>query len=380
MLVFCFMKGATVPVPLLDLSLQYTQLKEESDALWFDVMSNAAYIGGPRIEKLEKEMADYCGVGHCVAVANGTDALFLILEALNIRRGDEVITTPWTFFASIESIGHVGATPVLIDIEPGTYNMDVSKIEAAITDKTKAIMPVHIYGQCCDMDAIQEIADKHNLYVIEDACQAIGATYKGKKAGGIGVAAAFSFFPTKNLGAAGDAGCITTNDKDLADRMRLVARHGEAEKYVHVTFGTNSRLDALQAGLLSLRLTKLDEWNQQRRDAAEYYMDQLAGVGDIEMPVERDYGKGVYHLFIMKSAKAPEAVAALQRQQIGSALYYPHSLHEQDVLNELPGFVKPNLPVAEDSASKTFAVPCYPGITREQQDEVVAAVKAFYGA
>jgi len=365
-------------VPLLDLKLQYTQLKEESDALWFDVMSNAAYVGGPRVEKIEQEIADYCGVKHCIAVANGTDALFLILEALNIRRGDEVITTPWTFFASIESIAHVGATPVLVDIEPGTYNIDPAKIEEAITPRTKAIMPVHIYGQCVDMDAINDIADRHNLIIIEDACQAIGATHKGKKAGSLGRAAAFSLFPTKNLGCAGDGGCITTDDTELADRMRLVARHGESQKYIHTAIGTNSRLDSLQAGLLSLRLAKLDEWNNQRRDAAAYYREALAGLGDLEMPVERDYGKSVYHLFILKSAQAPEVVAHLQGQDIGSALYYPTSLHEQEVLQKIPGFVKPSLPVAEDSASKTFALPCYPGITREQQDEVIAAVKGFF--
>ena len=368
-----------MPVPLLDLKLQYTQLKDESDALWFDVMSNSAFVNGPRVDQIEEELAKYCGVKHCIAVANGTDALFLILEALGIRRGDEVITTPWTFFATVESIAHVGATPVLVDIEPGTYNIDVSKIEEKITDRTKAIMPVHIYGQCADMDAINDLAVKHNLYVIEDACQAIGATYKGKKAGSMGDAAAFSFFPTKNLGCAGDGGCITTDDDELAARMRLVSRHGEASKYIHTAIGTNSRLDALQAGLLSLRLAKLDEWNGQRRAAAEYYIEKLDGVGNMEFPVERDYGQTVYHLFILKSPDAPEIVNYLNENKIGSALYYPKSLHEQDVLLEIPGFVRPTLLVAEDSASKTFALPCYPGITREQQDEVIAAVKAYFG-
>jgi len=371
-----------VSVPLLDLSLQYTQLKEESDALWLDVMSNAAYVGGPRVEQLEKEIAEYCGVKHCIAVGNGTDALFLILEALGIRRGDEVITTSWTFFASIESIAHVGAIPVLVDIEPGTYNIDPAKIEEKITERTKAIMPVHIYGQCCDMDAINDIAARHNLVVVEDACQAIGATYKGKRAGSLARAAAFSFFPTKNLGGAGDGGCITTDDTVLADRMRLVARHGEAQKYIHTAFGTNSRLDALQAGLLSLRLTKLDEWNNQRREAAAYYMQHLEqyfkGAGDLKMPIERDYGEMVYHLFILKSVHAKEIVSYLHSQDIGSALYYPKSLHEQEVLNKLPGFIRPTLPVAEDSASKTFALPCYPGITRAQQDEVLAALKRYF--
>jgi dTDP-4-amino-4,6-dideoxygalactose transaminase len=365
-------------VPLLDLKLQYTELKEESDALWLDVMSNAAYVGGPRVDRLEQEIADYCGVKHCIAVANGTDALFLILEALDIRRGDEVITTPWTFFASVESIAHVGATPVFVDIEPGSYNIDPAKIEEKITPRTKAIMPVHIYGQCADMDAIKDIAKRHKLVIIEDACQAIGASYKGNKAGSLGDAAAFSFFPTKNLGCAGDGGCITTDDTELADRMRLVARHGESQKYIHTAIGTNSRLDALQAGLLSLRLTKLEQWNQQRRDAAAYYRDALADLDDLEFPLEHDYGKSVYHLFILKSAQAPDIVKHLQSCNIGSALYYPKSLHEQEVLLKIPSFVKPSLPVAEDCASKTFALPCYPGITRQQQDEVIAALRQFF--
>ena len=367
-----------MPVPLLDLKLQYTELKDESDALWFDVMENSAFVNGPRVEQFEADMAKYCGVKHCIAVANGTDALFLILEALGIRRGDEVITTPWTFFATIESIAHVGATPVLVDIEHGTYNIDVSKIEEKITDRTKAIMPVHIYGQCVDMDTINDLATKHNLYVIEDACQSIGATYKGKKAGSMGDAAAFSFFPTKNLGCAGDGGCITTDNDELAARMRLVSRHGEASKYIHTAIGTNSRLDALQAGLLSLRLSKLDEWNSQRCIAAEYYMKELAGVGDLEFPVERDYGSSVYHLFILKHAQAPDIVAHLRENDIGSALYYPKSLHEQEVLEQIPGYAKPSLPVAEDSASKTFALPCYPGITRNQQDEVIACLRGYF--
>ena len=362
-------------VPLLDLTNQYFELQEESDALWKDIMSHAAYIGGPRVSQLEKDIAEYVGVKHCVACANGTDALFLIMEALGLKKGDEVITTPWTFFATIEAIHHLGATPVMVDIEPGTYNIDPEKVRAAVTDKTVGILPVHIYGQCVDMDAIQAIADEHNLFVVEDACQAMGATYKGKKAGSLGVAAAFSFFPTKNLGCGGDGGCITTNDDALAERCRLIAGHGMPKKYVHTTFGVNSRLDALQAGLLSLRLTKLDEWNDQRRAAAEYYNEQLQGVGDIEFPVEREFAKHIYHLYILKSKIAPQVMEQLHERGIGSALYYPFSLHQQECFKEMPGYVEPSLPVAEDSANETFAIPCYPGITREQQDEVIAALK-----
>ena len=365
-------------IPLLDLKAQYLELKDEFDAVWADVMGNAGFIGGPRVAQLEKEVAEYCGTEYCVACANGTDALFLIMAALGIGRGDEVITTPWTFFATVECIKHVGATPVFVDIEPGTYNMDVSKIEALITDKTKAIVPVHIFGQCVDMDALQEIADRHGLIIVEDACQAIGATYKGKRAGSLARAAAFSFFPSKNLGCAGDGGCITTDDKELADRARLLATHGMPEKYVHSTFGTNSRLDSLQAGILSVKLPHLDRWNGERRAAAQYYNEQLAGVGDLEFPVERAYGEMVYHLYILKSDHADKVMGSLQAQGIGTAVYYPLSLHLQECFKEIPGWVTPSLPVSEGCDNKTFALPCFPGITREQQDQVIAAVKGAF--
>lgn len=365
-------------VPLLDLTNQYFELKEESDALWLDVMSHAAYIAGPRVANLEKEIADYLGVKHCIACANGTDALFLILEAYGIRRGDEVITTPWTFFATIECITHLGATPVMVDIDPDTYNISPEAIRAAITPRTKAILPVHIYGQCADMDAINEIAREHDLLVIEDACQAMGASYKGKMAGALADAAAFSFFPTKNLGCAGDGGCITTDNDEVAARCRLIAGHGMPVKYFHTEFGVNSRLDALQAGLLSLRLTKLDEWNDQRSAAADYYDEHLAGIGDLKTPVVDPDGKAIYHLYILKTDSAQELMDFLQARHIGAALYYPVSLHEQECFTKLEGYVKPSLPVAEECAGKTVAIPCYPGMTKEQQDEVIAAVKEFF--
>lgn len=367
-------------VPLLDLRNQYFELKEESDALWHDVMSNTAYIGGPRVANLEKEIADYVGVKHCIACANGTDALFLIFEALGLKRGDEVITTPWTFFATIETITHLGATPVMVDIDPDTYNIDPEKIREAITEKTRFILPVHIYGQCANMDEINAIAEEHNLVVVEDACQAMGATYKEAMAGALSRAAAFSFYPTKNLGCAGDGGCITTNDDELAARVRLMASHGSTKVYHHADFGVNSRLDALQAGLLSLRLTKLDEWNAQRAKAAAFYERELAGVGDLKLPKVEEGNTHIYHLFILKSERAVELMDFLRSKDIGASLYYPMSLHEQECFNLLPNFEKPSLPVAEDCASKTVAIPCFPGITQDQLDEVAAAVKEFFAA
>jgi dTDP-4-amino-4,6-dideoxygalactose transaminase len=364
-------------IPLLDLKAQYLGLKGELDSAWSDVMTNAAFIGGPKVKELEEAVAAYCGTSHAVACANGTDALFLILAALGIGKGDEVITTPFTFFATVEAIVHVGATPVFVDIEPGTYNMDVSKVEAVITARTKAIMPVHIFGQCVDMDPLMAIAEKHGLVVVEDACQAIGATYKGARAGALARAAAFSFFPSKNLGCAGDGGIITTDDVELAAMCRKLASHGTSRKYYHDAFGTNSRLDALQAAILLVKLPHLDEWNAQRAAAAAVYDSLLAGCG-LETPVARDHGDAVYHLYILKAASAGEAetvMAALGAAGIGTALYYPLCLHEQDAMATLPGWERPSLPVAESCDGRTFALPCFPGITRQQQEEVVRVVK-----
>jgi dTDP-4-amino-4,6-dideoxygalactose transaminase len=365
-------------VPLLDLKAQYRELKVELDAAIQDVMENAAFIGGPKVKALEEAVAEYCGTSHAVACANGTDALFLIMAALGIGKGDEVITTPFTFWATVECIVHVGATPVFVDIEPGTYNMDVAQVEAAITPRTKAILPVHIFGQVVDMDPLLEIAGRHGLKVIEDACQAIGATYKGRRAGSLAHAAAFSFFPSKNLGCAGDGGIITTDDADLAARARKLASHGTSKKYFHDAFGTNSRLDALQAAILLVKLPHLDRWNAERRAAAERYNELLADLPGLELPVSRDYGDAVYHLYIVKTESAAFAEAvmgALKEEGIGTALYYPLALHEQEAFDGREGWTRPSLPVAESCDARTFALPCFPGINHEQQDEVVRVVR-----
>jgi len=369
-------------VPLLDLKAQYRELKDELDAAILDVMENAAFIGGPKVKALEAAIAEYCGTAHAVACANGTDALFLIMASLGIGKGDEVITTPFTFWATVECIVHVGATPVFVDIEPGTYNMDVAQVEAAITPRTKAILPVHIFGQAVDMDPLLEIAERHGLTVIEDACQAIGATYKGRPAGSLAHAAAFSFFPSKNLGCAGDGGIITTDDAELAARARVMASHGSSKKYFHEAFGTNSRLDALQAAILLVKLPHLDRWNAERRAAAERYNELLADVPGLEVPVTRDYGEAVYHLYIVKTDSADSAsrvIAALSDAGIGTALYYPLALHEQEAFDGREDWARPSLPVAESCDARTFALPCFPGITREQQDEVVRVVRASLG-
>lgn len=365
-------------VPLLDLKAQYRELKVELDAAIRDVMESAAFIGGPKVKALESAVADYCGTSYAVACANGTDALFLIMAALGIGKGDEVITTPFTFWATVECIVHVGATPVFVDIEQGTYNMDVAQVEAAITPRTKAILPVHIFGQVVDMAPLLEIAERHGLKVIEDACQAIGATYQGKRAGSLAHAAAFSFFPSKNLGCAGDGGMITTDDADLAARARKLASHGTSKKYFHDAFGTNSRLDAVQAAILLVKLPHLDRWNAERRAAAAVYDEAFASLPGLELPATRAYGEPVYHLYIVKTESADAAgrvMAALGEAGIGTALYYPLALHEQEAFQGIENWARPSLPVAESCDARTFALPCFPGITREQQDEVVRVVQ-----
>jgi len=362
-------------VPLLDLKAQYLSLQTELDAAIGDVMANAAFIGGPKVAALEQAIADYCGTTYAVACGNGTDALFLILAAMGIGKGDEVITTPFTFFATVEAIVHLGAKPVFVDIEPDTYNMDVTSLEAAITERTKAIMPVHIFGQCVDMDVVNDIAKRHGLKVVEDACQAIGASYKGRMAGSLADAAAFSFFPSKNLGCAGDGGIVTTDDKAIADACRKFANHGSSRKYYHDAFGVNSRLDALQAAILLVKLPHLDTWNAERRAAAAVYDELLAGIDDLALPAVRDYGVPVYHLYIAKSSRAEAIMSALQAAGVGTALYYPLALHEQECFESVEGFDKPSLPEVESCDNRTFALPCFPGITRAQQEEIVRVIK-----
>lgn len=360
-------------VPLLDLQAQYLSLKDEIDAAVTEVLSSAGFIGGPKVAALEAAVARYCGVEHAVACGNGTDALFLILEAMGIGEGDEVITSPFTFFATAEAISRAGATPVFVDIEPDTYNIDASKVEAAVTERTKAVMPVHIFGQCTDMDSIGKVAAKHGLKVVEDACQAIGATYRGARAGSLGDAAAFSFFPSKNLGGAGDGGMVTTGDAALAAKMRKVANHGTSRKYFHDALGINSRLDALQAAILLVKLPHLDAWNEARRRAAAVYDELLAGVDGLRLPVTRAYGDSAIHLYVVRSPRRAEVMEALKAEGIAGAVYYPLSLHLQEAYRDL-GYSEGDLPVAEAADDETFAVPCFPGITRAQQEAVARTV------
>jgi len=366
-----------VAIPLLDLRAQYLELKPELDAAISEVMSTAGFIGGPHVIGIEAEIAEYCGTSHAVACGNGTDALFLIMHALDIRAGDEVITTPFTFIATAEAIAHVGAVPVFVDIEPDTYNIDVTRIEAAITERTRAIMPVHIFGQCADMDPLRDIAAAHGLRVVEDACQAIGATYRDARAGSLGDVAAFSFFPSKNLGCAGDGGIITTDDGEIAAACRKMANHGTTVKYFHDAVGVNSRLDALQAAILRIKLPHLDRWNAERRTAAAIYDELLAGL-PLTLSAVRDFGESVYHLYIVASPERDRLIAALTQAGIGGAAYYPRALHHQEAFAYL-GYAEGSLPVAERVSEQTFAIPCFPGITREQQSAVANVLREALG-
>lgn len=392
-------------ISLIDLKRQYQTIKEEADKKVLEILSSAQYIMGENVKEFEKEISEYLGVKHSISVGNGTDALIIALKALGIGEGDEVITTPYTFFATAESISIVGATPVFVDVDIDTYNIDPEKIEEKITDKTKAIMPVHIFGQPCDMDEINEIAKRHNLKVIEDACQAVGAEYRGRKTGTLGDIACFSFFPTKNLGCAGDGGMIVTNDDELATICRALKAHGSGEngkkaynllnniveeveedratdntvynplKYYNYLIGHNSRLDEVQAAILRIKLPLLDGWNEKRRENAKFYNQQLSNTG-LVTPHEDDYVKHVYHMYILQSEKREELVEFLRENGISTGIYYPVPIHLQKAYTKL-GYKEGSLPNAEYLSKRTFAIPMFAELTNEEKEYIVENLKKF---
>lgn len=363
-------------IPLLDLKAQYLTIKEEIDQAMLRVLDSSKFILGPEMKALEQEIAAYCGVKEAVAVANGTDALVLALKGLGIGPGDEVITTPFTFFASAETVAALGATPVFVDVDPVTLNMDLNQLEAKITRRTKAIIPVHIFGQMVDVERVMEIAARHDLKVIEDAAQAIGAEYRGKKAGSIAHAGTFSFFPTKNLGAYGDAGMIITNDEHLAAHLRMLRFHGCKTKYYHDEIGYNSRMDELQAAILRVKFQYIDQWNAARREKAKVYDELLADL-PLTLPGIDPEGTPVYHLYVLRTEKRDAIMAALKEQGIASAIYYPVPLHLQRAFRDL-GYKEGDFPVAEKACSEAVAIPCYPELTRQQQEEIVQVIEGVY--
>lgn len=360
-------------IPLLDVQAQYNSIKEEIESAVLDVLRSGRYILGPKVEEFEKSIADYCDVKYAIGVANGTDALVLSLDAIGVGPGDEVITSPFTFFASAESISRLGATPVFVDIDPSTYNLVPEQVHKKITSRTKAIIPVHIFGQPADMDAINDIAAKHGIKVIEDACQAIGAQYKGKKIGSLGDIACFSFFPSKNLGGAGDGGMVVTSNKEIADRVRILRQHGSTRKYHHGLIGYNSRLDALQVAILQVKLKYIDAWNDARRQKAHYYNKLFAG-SNIVTPVELDYVKHAYHLYIIRVPNRAEVESLLKEKGIGHGVYYPVPLHLQDAYESL-GYKLGDLPVSEAASHETMAIPLYPELKTEDMELIAGLVK-----
>jgi dTDP-4-amino-4,6-dideoxygalactose transaminase len=360
-------------VPFVDLNLLHKDIEDELREVFSRVLKSSAFVLGPEVERFEKDFAAYCGTAHCVAVNTGTAALHLVLASLGVGPGDEVITVPHTFIATAEAITAVGATPVFVDIDPISFCMDPNQLEGAITDKTRAIIPVHIYGQMADMDPISAIAARHGIPVIEDACQAHGAEYKGRKAGSLGIAGCFSFYPGKNLGACGEGGAVTTDDAALAQRLRMWRDHGSGKKYEHQFAGHNMRMEGLQGGILAVKLRYLDRWNDQRRQAAQHYANVLAG-SQITLPTEMSYGRHVYHLFVVQTEDRDDLRHQLADAGVESGLHYPIPLHLQEAYRHL-GYNKGDFPVTEKVKDHILSLPMYPGLANEAIEHVAAELQ-----
>ncbi|WP_061312643.1 DegT/DnrJ/EryC1/StrS family aminotransferase [Clostridium botulinum] len=390
-------------IPLIDLKAQYKSISEDLDRVTKEVLSSANYIMGKNVSDFEKDFADYIGVKHAISVGNGTDALVIALKSLGIGAGDEVITSTFTYFASAECISAVGAKPVFVDAEKDTFNIDPSKIEEKITKKTKAIIPVHIFGQSADMDEINKIAKKYNLKVIEDACQAVGAKYKGKMIGTLSDMACFSFFPTKNLSCAGDGGMIVTSDDNVATIARALRTHGSGEtgqkaynllnninedidksntgddtvynplKYYNYLIGYNSRLDAIQAAILKVKLPHLDKWNSKRKEIAKIY-DENFKDSNVVTPSVREENESVYHQYVLQTEDREKMLNKLKDKGVAAGVYYPVPLHLQKVYKDL-GYKEGDMPVAEYLSHRTFAIPVYPELTEEQIRYIIDSIK-----
>lgn len=366
-------------VNMLDLSEQYNSMRYEMLETIDEVLSSSRYILGDNVKKLEQDVASYSKTAAGIGVGNGSDAIHIALQAAGVELGDEVITVPFTFFATAGAIARANAIPVFVDIDPVTFNMDSTQLEAAITDKTRAIIPVHLYGQMANMDEIMEIANKYDLSVIEDAAQAIGAEYKGNKPGEMGTAAAYSFFPTKNLGAYGDAGMIVTNNVDLAEESRVIRLHGSKPKYFHHVLGYNSRLDELQAAILNVKFKKLDTFNKMRRERANFYTEQINEnlSNFIQTPIEKEGNYHVFHQYTLRVERRDQLQSYLKEHGIDSMIYYPQPLHLQPVFEYL-GYKEGDFPVTEQATHEVLSLPMYPELKEEDQKYVIKILKAFY--
>lgn len=361
-------------VPFLDLKAQYRTIKGEIDRAIEAVVNDTAFASGPYVEKFEQEFASYCGTRYVVGVGSGTDALWLTMLALGIGPGDEVITVPMTFIATAEAISMCGAHPVFVDIEDQTYTMDPGRLEKAITPRTRAIVPVHLFGQTADMAPILEVAANHGLPVVEDACQAHGALYRGKKAGSFGIAGCFSFYPGKNLGAYGEAGAVITDNEDLAQRVRRLRDHGQPKKYVHSEIGWNARMDGIQGAVLSVKLRHLDEWNERRREHAKWYATLLTGVSGVVPPVEARERKHVYHVYAVRVRERDRVLQELGQKGISCGIHYPIPLHLQAAYGPL-GLKEGSFPISETCAREFLSLPMYPELTAEAIEYVSEELK-----
>jgi len=365
-------------IPFVDLKAQYDSIKDEIDEVIQNVLNTTSFIMGEELKKFEEEFASFCDVKHAIGVANGSDALILALRACGVGEGDEVITVTHTFIATTEAITHVGGKIVFVDIDPKTYTIDVTKIEEKISERTKAIIPVHLYGQPADMDSIMELAKKYNLKVIEDAAQAHGAEYKGKKVGSIGDAGCFSFYPGKNLGAYGDAGMVVTNNEEISKKIKLLRNHGRiTKKYEHEIEGYSSRLDNLQAAILRVKLKYLNKWNDGRRVNAKKYNELLNNIGGITTPYEADYAKHVYHLYVVRTENRDKLREELKSTGVATGIHYPIPLHLQSAYNYL-GYKRGDFPVTEECSQKILSLPMFAELSDNQIDEIVELIKNHY--
>ena len=364
-------------IPFVDLQAQYQSVKVEIDKAIAQVIAETAFIGGKYVNEFEKQFAELYGVKHCISCANGTDSLYILMKMLGIGKGDEVITVANSWISSSETISQTGARPVFIDMDPAFYTIDETLIESKINEKTKAIIPVHIQGQMCNMDRIMEIADKYNIPVIEDCAQSHFSTYKNKRAGTIGIAGSFSFYPGKNLGAYGDAGCIITNDDKLAEDCKRYARHGALIKHQHTIEGINSRLDGLQAAILSAKLPHVLQWTEMRQKNAGYYDLVLANIDEITLPKVRPHSTHTYHLYVVRVQRRDELVEYLKSKGIETAIHYPTPLPFLEAYKYL-GHVNNDFPVSEAYQHQILSLPMYPELTTEMMNYVSSTIKEFY--
>ena len=361
-------------VPYLDLKAQYLAHREEFDTAIQKVIDKTAFAGGPFVQKFEEDFAEYCQTKHAIGVSSGTSALWIALLALGVGPGDEVITTPNTFIATAEAISFAGATPVFVDIDEQTYNIDPAAIEAAITPKTKALIPVHLFGQMADMAPIMAIAKKHKLFVIEDASQAHGAYYNGRRAGSMADAGCFSFYPGKNLGAFGEAGGIVTNNSELAAKMRMIRDHGQSKKYHHRIVGWNGRMDGIQGAVLSVKLKYIDQWNELRRQHAHQYDNLLMTLPDVITPFVASYGTPVYHIYPVRVAHRDEVLSAMGKLGARCGIHYPVPLHLQEAYTDL-GYKEGDFPISERCSSEYLSLPMFPELTPSQILHVATSLK-----